>query len=322
MAEHTDNQHDIGKPFDCIILGGGPAGLAAAVYMGRYLRPTLLIDEKTPRTRWHRPTSHNVLGYPAGIQRSQLLDWGRAHVALYESVQTRNATVASIALQGDHFVLTDTTRARHVARGLILCPGIEYVLPDLTDIFAYAGISMHHCPECDGYKCIGKRVAVIGTGRGSAEMALNLTTWSDQITLCTNAQDPDCDEECTQKLAAANIPIEHRPITALEGRRDDGKLEALVFADGARLPIDHAFANLGTDNPVDLLSSLPLDLHKGRWIKVDHRMRTNIPRCYAAGDIVANAQTQLSVAMGTGSTAAIWLHKELLPDSMCLVREW
>jgi len=322
MAEHTDNQHDIGKPFDCIILGGGPAGLAAAVYMGRYLRPTLLIDEKAPRTRWHRPTAHNVLGYPAGIQRSQLLEWGRAHVALYESVQTRNATVLDIRIHKDLFVLTDDDNQRRVARGLILCPGIEYLLPDFPDVFAYAGISMHHCPECDGYKCIGKHVAVIGTGRGSADMALNLTTWTDHITLCTNAQDPDCDDECVRKLAAANIAIDLRPITALTGNPEDGKLEAFVFADGARLSIDHAFANLGTDNPVELLRQLPLDLQKGRWIKVDHRMRTNIPRCYAAGDIVAYAQTQLSVAMGTGATAAIWLHKELLPDTMCLAREW
>jgi thioredoxin reductase (NADPH) len=76
-------------PFDCIILGGGPAGLAAGVYMGRYLRPTLILDHKKPMTRWHRPIAHNVLGYPAGIHRNQLLDWGRAHVAKYARGQVR-----------------------------------------------------------------------------------------------------------------------------------------------------------------------------------------------------------------------------------------
>src|SRR5579871_5037314 len=82
--------------YDCIILGGGPAGLAAGVYMGRYLRPTLILDHKKPQTRWHRPIAYNILGFPAGTHRNQLLDWGRVHVGKYECVTTRGATVCAI----------------------------------------------------------------------------------------------------------------------------------------------------------------------------------------------------------------------------------
>jgi thioredoxin reductase len=104
-------------------------------------------------------------------------------------------------------------------------------------------------------------------------------------------------------------------LVGLEVEKESGGVE-VIAAYGA-------FANEGCTVPDELLGQLPLELHKGRWVKVDHRMRTNIPRCYAAGDIVANAQTQLSVAMGTGATAAIWLHKELLPAELCLSgREW
>src|SRR3954469_22710155 len=82
--------------YDAIILGGGPAGLAAGVYLGRYLRPTLILDEKKPFTQWHRPIAHNVLGFPAGIHRNQLLDWGKAHVAKYECVRFNASTACAI----------------------------------------------------------------------------------------------------------------------------------------------------------------------------------------------------------------------------------
>jgi thioredoxin reductase len=319
--------------FDAIILGAGPAGLAAAVYLGRYLRPTLVLNEKKPQTRWDRPIAHNVLGFPAGIHRNQLLDWGRSHVALYDCVQFRHCSVASIRMHGDMegeqggssgtFLLTDADGDSYRARGLILAPGVEYELPDIPDILPYAGKSIWHCPECDGYKTLGKKVAVIGNGEGSAEMALGLTVWADAVSLCTHGQPPELSDDARQKLAAANIRILTPRITAIHGNPEEGALESLELADSTRLPAFGAFTNLPCKPPVDLFKQLPLELHKDRWIKTDHRMRTNIPRCYAAGDVVAHAQTQLSVAIGTGATAAIWLHRELLPPTLCLSdRDW
>jgi thioredoxin reductase len=320
-------------PFDAIILGGGPAGLAAAVYLGRYLRPTLLINARKPATRWHRPIAHNVLGYPAGIHRNQLLDWGRSHVDLYDCIQTQKATICSIRMEGPMegeqggsqglFVLADTDGETYRARGLILAPGVEYELPDIPDVIAYAGHSIWHCPECDGYKTLGKKVVVIGNGRGSAEMALGLTVWSHDVTLCTNGEKPSLDEEARNKLKAAGIRTIEERITRIRGNAEEGILESFELEGGGKLDAFGAFANLPCKPPVDLFKQLPLELVKDRWIKTDHRMRTNIPRCYAAGDVVAYAQTQLSVAMGTGATAAIWLHKELLPPQLCLSeREW
>src|SRR3954462_14502480 len=92
--------------YDAIILGGGPAGLAAGVYLGRYLRPTLILDHKKPFTPWHRPIAHNVPGFPAGIHRNQLLDWGRSHIAKYDSVEILRTTITSIAPLDHHFALT------------------------------------------------------------------------------------------------------------------------------------------------------------------------------------------------------------------------
>jgi thioredoxin reductase len=221
------------------------------------------------------------------------------------------------------FVLADTDGETYRGRGLILAAGIEYDLPPIPDVLKYAGISIWHCPECDGYKTLGKKVVVIGTGRGTAEMALGVTVWSHHVTLCTNGEEAGLDEEARGKLKAAGISVVEKKIVRIMGNAEDGVLEAFELEGGERLPAFGAFSNLPCKPPVDLFKQLPLELHKDRWIKVDHRMRTNIPRCYAAGDVVAYAQTQLSVAMGTGATAGIWLHKELLPPGLCLAeREW
>ncbi len=314
--------------YDCIILGGGPAGLAAGVYMGRYLSPKLILDHKKPQTRWHRPIAHNILGFPAGIHRNQLLDWGRVHVGKYESVTMRGATVSTIrqvdvAGRESGFEVRDDEGAVFVGRGLILAMGVEYTLPEIEDIFCYAGHTIWHCPECDGYKCVGKKIVVIGNDRGSVETALNATVWTDAVTLLANGRDCVLDEECAGKLRDAGIRVMQEKIVSIVGEKEEGLIAGFVLEDGTQVEAEGAFANYPCEVEEGLLKQLPLELERGRWVRVDHRMRTNIARCYAAGDIVASAQTQLSVAMGTGATAAIWLHKELLPAGKCLSgREW
>jgi thioredoxin reductase len=264
-----------------------------------------------------------VLGFPCGIQRNQLLEWGRYHVALYDWVALKHATISEVAMEGGGFTLLDSAGGLYRSAGVILALGTEHQLPDLPDIMAYAGRSIWHCPECDGFKCCDKEIAVIGHDRGSAEMALGTLTWSKKVTLCTNGQPLNLDEECFHKLHAAGIRIATEKVTRIVGDPAEGTLEAFALAGGMTIRAQGAFVNPDPPAPHPLLAKLPLALHKDRWILVNHRMRTNIPRCYAAGDIVAYAQTQLSVAMGTGATAAIGLHKELLPDDLRLSgHEW
>ncbi len=315
MYENSDGRRkDIGADFDAIIIGAGPAGLSAAIYLGRYLRPTLIINDREPRTRWHRPTGHNVLGFPAGIMRSQLLEWGLAHVGQYESVKFHHGRVERIAQKDGRFTLTDDGGAEFNAAGLILAMGMEYLLPELPHVYDYAGHSIYHCPECDGYKMRGKRVIVLGHSRGVAAMALALRIWTDKITICTHGQKGEFDAPCAAKLREQHIDIYEEPVTDLLGDHQCGVLGAVQLKGGRRIECAGIFVNLGSEPPTDLLCQLPLRLHKGQYVHVDYRQRTSLPRCYAAGDIVAFAQTQLSVAVGQGATAGIWLHKELLPD--------
>ena len=309
---------DFSCVFDAAIVGAGPAGLAAAIYLGRYLRPTLLLNEKEPSTHWHRPTAHNVLGFPAGILRNQLLEWGQAHVAQYPCVVGRLATIERITREQELFALCDATGQTYRARSIILATGVEYELPALPDIHAYAGHSIYHCPECDGFKCLDQHVAIIGHGPGTAELALRLLVWTRHLTILTHGHPPELNAEAASKLAAQNIPIYTARITAIRGLPHEGLISGLILENAPDVPCTAAFCNIPCTPPSDLYSQLGLEIHKGRWVKVDYRQQTNVPLCYAAGDIVAFAQTQLSVAMGQGATAAINLHQDLLPEELKL----
>jgi thioredoxin reductase len=194
---------------------------------------------------------------------------------------------------------------------------VEYTLPPLEGVWSYAGHSIFHCPECDGYKARGKRVLVLGTGDGTAEMALRLKVWTDTITMCTNGEEPGMGPEAAGKLRAAGIRVETEMLRRLEGDPQTGAVAAAEAATRG-LVCDVIFANLPCDPPTELYAQIGVKLHHGRWVLTDHRQRTNVPRCYAAGDIVAFAQTQLSVAMGQGATAGINLHLELLPEELRL----
>ena len=238
------------------------------------------------------------------------------------------ATICTIRqVEGDGgaklFEVLDEEGETFRSKGLILALGVEYTLPEIEGIFSYAGKTIWHCPECDGYKTVGKKIVVIGADRGSIDMALTTTIWTKDVTLCTNGAEIELDSECDEKMRGVSIRVVREKIVGVLGDAEEGKLEGFAMEGGERLLADGAFFNSPCKSPEGLLKQLPLKLLKDRWVVVDHRMRTNIPKCYAAGDIVADAQTQLSVAMGTGATAGIWLHKELLPAGICLSgREW
>jgi thioredoxin reductase (NADPH) len=306
------------RVFDALILGGGPAGLSAAVYLGRYLRQTLVLNECKPLNRWNRPTAHNLLGFPGGIMRSQLLQWAKDHLSKYETVQHTDATVTQIERRDDLFHLTTAEGGTYRGRSLLLAPGVMHPLPEIPHIWDYAGYSVHHCPECDGIASHGKRAVVIGCGRGTTEMALNLLIWADEVSICCDNTDPSLDEECCSKLGAQNICVHRGRIVEIDGDREARKIRALILEDGTRVECDVVFSNYADVVPLELINQLPLELHKDRYVCVDHRQRTNVPRCYAAGDICAYSQTQVSVAIGQGATAGIWMHKELLPEGMRL----
>jgi thioredoxin reductase len=304
--------------FDALIIGGGPAGLSAAIYLGRYLRPTLVLDAGRPNTAWHMPTAHNFFGFPAGIGREQLLTWGRAQAGQYESVQFHSGLVTRLEQTTRGFRVHTTRGDTFEGRGAILATGEAHRLPDLPDIMAYAGRAIFHCPECDGYTARGKRLIVMGTGRATAGFAMKFKVWSDDLTLCTLGEDPNLDPEAQAKLERAGIPVVRDPVTAIDGDPATGALHGIILADGRTLPADVLFTNFACQAHSEIVADLDIETTDEGFIKVDKHKQTNITGLYAAGDASAPDHKQLSIAVADGATAAINLHYALLPEELRL----
>ncbi len=304
--------------YDAIIVGGGPAGLTAALYLGRYLRPTLLLDRPKPDSPWFLPTSHNFLLFPDGLNRTDLLRIGRAHVAEYPAVTLREAAVTRLTRLPDGFAVHTDTGEVFAARGVILATGSSYELPDLPNIMAYAGRTIHHCPECDGYAARNCRLLVMGVGRATAGFALKFKVWTDDITLCTQGEDPTLDRESQDKLARAGVRVITEPVVELEGDPEAGQVSGVVLQSGERLAVDRIFTNYACQVFSDMVAGLGVELGDEGHIKVDKHQQTNIHGLYAAGDVDAPDHKQLVIAMGDGATAAINLHYALLPEELSL----
>ena len=296
---------------DVAIIGGGPAGLSAAVWLARYLHRVILIDSGDPRN-WETRGVNGYLGRP-GIRPSELRGIGRDEAretgvelvdAICERVQCRDE---------EHFQLLLTDGRAIDARRLLLAIGLKDVWPDVPGLEHIYGANAHVCPDCDGWECASKKVVVMGKGRKAVGLALDLTTWTDQIIICTNGAPADLDlpEYCT-KLDALNIPVLESRITC--AKHNGSHLQSLQFEDGLELDVDKVFFAIGQYPADDLGAQLGCERDAGGHIIVDDHYLTSVRHCYAAGDIIPGPQLAIAAA-SDGAIAALSIHKSLVPDS-------
>jgi thioredoxin reductase len=189
------------------------------------------------------------------------------------------------------------------------------LMPDCAGFREFYGVSVHHCPDCDGFETTGKRVAVLGRGKNAVGFTLGLLTWTDKLTLITNGDEGDMTDEHRAKLAEFNIPITNQRIAKLEGDAETKQIEHVRFEDGESLACDALFFNLGTEPASNLHEMLGcrLDEESG-LLWVDEDQQTSVPGVYAAGDISPKSQLAV-VAAAEGAMAAIHIHKSLIPES-------
>lgn len=299
-----------GDAFDVAIVGGGPAGLSAAVWLSRYLHRVLLVDSGDPRN-WETRGINGFLGHP-GIRPAELRGLGRDEARRHgaELVDAVCETVARIDENTFELVLADGTP--HRARRLLLAIGLKDVWPDIPGLEHVYGANAHVCPDCDGRDCADKKVVVIGTGRKAVGMALNLTTWTNEIIICTNGQPADFDlPEYCQKLDALNIPVIQAPITRIH--HTGSRLHSLDFEGGMSLDTDKIFLAVAQYPADDLGAQLRCERDAGGHIIVDDAYHTSVRNCYAAGDIVPGPQLAIAAA-SDGAIAALAIHKSLVPE--------
>ncbi|HEY0765984.1 MAG TPA: NAD(P)/FAD-dependent oxidoreductase [Pyrinomonadaceae bacterium] len=299
--------------YDCIVVGAGPAGLSASLFLARYRRRTLTFHHNSPRNEYAHGV-HGFLGHH-GISPAELLARGRDEVTTHGGLIIEACVTEIERLSNKTFrVYAGNQHARTFdARRVLLATGLRDLTPDCIGFRDFYGVSVHHCPDCDGYECIDKRIAVLGSGTKTVGFALGLLTWTNKITLITEDEGGLTKDDRT-KLAAFNINVLDQSIKALEGDLASKQLRRILFSDGDSLDCDALFFNLGTTPASNLHETLGCKLDEDcGLVWVDQTRQTSVEGVYAAGDLTPNSQLAI-VAAAEGAMAAIHLHDSLIPS--------
>lgn len=301
--------------YDCIVVGAGPAGLSGALFLARYRRRVLTFHHNSPRNLYSHGV-HGFLGHD-GIMPQELLARGRDEVTKYGGLIVEGCVTKAEKIAEDRFRVTtgeegDAERTFE-ARRLLLATGLRDLTPDCPGFRDFYGLSVFHCPDCDGFEVAGKRVVVLGRGKETVGFTLNMLTWTDKLVLVTNSNPSGITDEHRDKLASFRIPIIDRTIASLEGDTKSGTLERVCMDSGETLAADALFFNLGTIPSSDLHTMLgcKLDEECG-LVEVDEEQQTSVEGVYAAGDLTPRSQLAV-VAASEGAMAAIHVHKSLIP---------
>lgn len=294
--------------YDVIIVGGGFAGLSAAVWLGRLRRSTLVISSGPSRNA----SSRAVHGYPGfdGGDPGELLD-KLCREALGYGAEMVTGVVEDVDKTKRGFAVLSNNH-RYEARRILLATGTVDRKPDIPNFDEYDGISAWHCPACDGYEYTGKRIAVLSWGEYMAGYALNFLTYTDKITVVTHGNEPGAPEEHMRKLEQNGIQVLTESVTAIEG--DGGQVDRLLLAGGREVECDAIFYNIDHKPRLGLMQSLNCEISPESCIVVNHKQQTSVEGVYAAGDI-APLEELVVVAAAMGAIAASNIHKSLVPES-------
>jgi thioredoxin reductase (NADPH) len=294
---------------DCLIVGGGPAGLTAAIYLARFERRVLVVDSGAPRAAWI-PTSHNIPFFVEGIGGPEILKRQRAHVEKY-GVAIESGTVTGLRKHSDRFIAfidgPEGGPARQMtARRVLLATGAVDVEPDLPDVpnAVQRGL-VRYCPICDGFEARNKSIAVIGYGdHGMGEAIFIARTYTCDVTLLTLGQPMNLDDDQRRELDAHKIRVVEQPIEALDVQ---GDRIAALRSGGQEYRFDVLYSALGLKYRSDLAIALGAEQDGSGAILVDSHCQTTVKGLYAAGDIVRGLD-QIVLGMGHAATAATHIH--------------
>jgi thioredoxin reductase len=290
--------------FDVVIIGGGPAGLSAALLLGRCRRRVLVCDAGRPRNARAREL-HGFLTRD-GTPPLELLRLGRDELTPY-GVELRAIEVTGITRRKDSFDIRLANRSSVSGRMVLVASGIRDELPPVPGLDDCYGISAHHCPYCDGWEAREKRIAVIGHGQGGAGLALSLKTWSDQVVLCANGPARLTPAQRTQ-LRRHRIAVHESRIQTIEHHA--GRVRHVVMAGGAQVACDEIFLLTRQHPQCPLPEKLGCAVTARGVVKTDRFGATGVAGLYVVGDASRDVQFAV-VAAAEGAKAAVAINKAL-----------
>jgi thioredoxin reductase (NADPH) len=293
---------------DCLIVGGGVAGLTAAVYMGRYKRRALVVDDDGSRLK-RIPRTRNVPGFPDGIEGPELLARLRAQAARYH-VPVEPARIARVQRLADgSFRAEAGNRAWH-ARFLLLATGARDVEPEVEGILeATLAGQVRYCPICDGYETEGRRVAVLGRAGHGVRESLFLANWVNELTWLSMATQEEVGAAELARLRSAGVRIADSPPRRIDCGVD-GIGVRVQLRNGQALEFDMLYPALGLHHACELATALGARACEDGQLEVDRHQQTTIEGLYVAGDVAMDLN-QISVAAGHAAIAATAIHNRL-----------
>jgi thioredoxin reductase (NADPH) len=299
------------KPWDAIVIGGGIAGLSAAIYLARAKRETLVIDSGKSLAHWVQD-AENYLGFPEGISGEELLVRGRRQAEHYgarfledEIEELRHAPRQILQAVGHH--------EAYEGRRVLLTTGVFHVPPDIPGIRECLGRSMFFCKDCDGLRCEGKRIGIFGWNNEAAEYALGMLLYSPCVFIFSNGHTPAWSARHEQWLHEYEIPVYSDKV--IDVHHVDGDVQWLELSGDVRVELDALFTTRGDVYHNKLARQIGAETNAEGVILVDQQMRTNVPGLSAAG-CVTPANCQMIISAGDGATAAQAINRSLFEEDL------
>ena len=296
--------------FDCdvAIVGGGPAGLSAALMLGRACRSVVVFDDAQPRNAVARRV-HGFLSRD-GISPQELLRLAREDLKKYDTIRLERALVTSARCVNPGFEITVESGGTCRSRKLLIATGVEDNLPNVPGLRELYGTSIFHCPFCDAWEFRGQPVAVYGRGVRGYGLAMEMRGWTHDLVLCTNGS-AELDPNQRIELGRNGIVIREELITTLEGR--DGRLERIVFTHGEPLGRSALFFTTGQYQASALARELGCQFNDKGTVHTGRHESTTVPGLYVAGDASRDVQW-IVIAAAEGAEAAYAMTLDLLAE--------
>lgn len=288
---------------DVLIIGGGPAGLSAALALGRCRRKVLVCDSGKPRNK----ASHALHGFLTrdGISPAEFLGIAREQLATYPNIEVRDTEIVAVERLDQHFQLHAADGQTDKGRILLLATGIVDELPPLANIKQFYGRTVHHCPYCDGWEHQDRRLAAYGAGHQAVELAIELLAWSRSVVLCSEGR---LSADDAMRLARFGIPMIGDRISRLEGEGDT--LETIVFQDGSRRACDALFFT-GKQHPHgDLATKLGCNFNEGGQVECNDTQMASVDGVFVVGNAAPGLQLVI-MAAAEGTKAGFAIHHAL-----------